>query len=324
MNYRNILVPLDGSERAATVIPHVESLAQQFQATVSLVQVVEPTIRSAPINLEVDREVKYAPQKIDRARAYLQQWRDRFQEQGIEAKILLMRGTAADAILEAAELANADLLALTTGTQDGEAGLARAFHGSTIFSLINRSTRPLAIVHPDTPPIRKARRRILVPLDGSMRAEAVLPHAIEQAKRYQTRVLLLRVVRTGYQTMVFADLDRELDEATVSASLFDKLGQHQEVERVRAARAYILDAKQRLQAAGVDAEACLTYGRPADSIVHIAESVDADWIAMTNQIRSGLGSFLYSSVALSVLNQLVRPMLVVPTGDPPPQPRNFA
>lgn len=36
--------------------------------------------------------------------------------------------------------------------------------------------------------------KILVPLDGSKRAEAILPHVRELARRYDAQVIFLRVV----------------------------------------------------------------------------------------------------------------------------------
>ena len=40
--YKKILVPLDGSQRAETILPHVEDLARQFKSEVFLVQILEP------------------------------------------------------------------------------------------------------------------------------------------------------------------------------------------------------------------------------------------------------------------------------------------
>lgn len=42
-------------------------------------------------------------------------------------------------------------------------------------------------------------QRILVPLDGSARAEAILPHVREMALRYDATVLLLQVIEPVYE-----------------------------------------------------------------------------------------------------------------------------
>ncbi|NIR15816.1 MAG: universal stress protein, partial [Desulfobacterales bacterium] len=41
--FNTILVPLDGSKRAETILPHVEDLAQRYNAKVVFLQIVEPT-----------------------------------------------------------------------------------------------------------------------------------------------------------------------------------------------------------------------------------------------------------------------------------------
>jgi nucleotide-binding universal stress UspA family protein len=41
--YHTILVPLDGSQRAEKILPHVEAMAQKFEAQLILAQVVELT-----------------------------------------------------------------------------------------------------------------------------------------------------------------------------------------------------------------------------------------------------------------------------------------
>lgn len=40
--YKKIMVPMDGSELAECVLPHVETIAKACNASVELVQVIEP------------------------------------------------------------------------------------------------------------------------------------------------------------------------------------------------------------------------------------------------------------------------------------------
>lgn len=52
--YKHILVPLDGSQCAEKVLPHVEALAKAFASRVTLVQVIpsEPTIIAETMGME--------------------------------------------------------------------------------------------------------------------------------------------------------------------------------------------------------------------------------------------------------------------------------
>ena len=43
--YQTVLVPLDGSPRAESILPHVENLAIQFKSKVIFLQVVEPPLQ---------------------------------------------------------------------------------------------------------------------------------------------------------------------------------------------------------------------------------------------------------------------------------------
>ncbi len=43
--YKTLLVPLDGSPRAESILSHVENLAMQFKSKVFFLQVVEPPLQ---------------------------------------------------------------------------------------------------------------------------------------------------------------------------------------------------------------------------------------------------------------------------------------
>ncbi|NER21229.1 MAG: universal stress protein [Symploca sp. SIO1B1] len=307
--YKKILVPLDGSQRAEAILPHVENLAKHDEANVVFTQVIEPATRSAILNLEQDSEVAFKTQKIDTTQKYLTGWKDQFQEQGLSAEILLLRGVAVEAILYAVEATKTQLVAMTS---QGRTGLAQVFYGSVASGVLNRVNCPILLVRPETKPSTETNKRILVPLDGSIRSETVIPHVEGIATLYNAKITLVRIVRTGYQTTVFADLEQDIKEELVSEKLFNKLGQHQEIERVKEARQYLLNWQKQLQDQGLDVEVALMYGRPIDSIIKIAEEINADLIAMTSKGRTGLEQVFYGSVASGILNRSTRPLLLVP------------
>ena len=86
--YSRILVPLDGSKRAETILPHVEELARLYGAEVLFLQVIEfPPVVSWIVGTPFDEEQRR--QRFQRwkedAEFYLAAWKDKFQEKGIEA-----------------------------------------------------------------------------------------------------------------------------------------------------------------------------------------------------------------------------------------------
>ncbi len=141
--YNQILVPLDGSERAEKILRHVEALAQINGAKVIFLQVV-----SLPDILVYDQTdmALYPKEKRKRFReveTYLSALKGAFREKGIEAKTCTVNGSAVTEIIDCAERENADLIAMAS---HGRTGLARAFYGSVMAGVLHQVDRPLLIV----------------------------------------------------------------------------------------------------------------------------------------------------------------------------------
>ena len=139
---------------------------------------------------------------------------------------------------------------------------------------------------------------ILVPLDGSKRAEAILPHVEDLAQRYGATVILLQVVEEVSAT---ASLD------WVDVDLF-----RQELDRrTELARTYLTGVQLRVHEQDIDARIVVVNGRVVDSIIRTAEREGADLIAIASHGRSGLQRVFYGSVAAGVLHRVDRPLLLV-------------
>jgi nucleotide-binding universal stress UspA family protein len=142
--YEKILVPLDGSQRAEAILPHVEELALRFEAKVIFVQVVEPAplvtaAESAYMNLrraDFDRRAK-------EAESYLAVQQGKFRSLGIEVESRVVFGPVVEAIIKVAEQVGADLIALAS---HGRSGLSQVFYGSVAAGLLQRVSRPLLLV----------------------------------------------------------------------------------------------------------------------------------------------------------------------------------
>lgn len=92
--YKKILVPLDGSDRAAAILPHVIDMAQCNQASVTLLQVIE---REVVLVSPYDPLTSFEPenliaQQITDAEAYLDAHCAHLQELGIAVQRLVVRG----------------------------------------------------------------------------------------------------------------------------------------------------------------------------------------------------------------------------------------
>jgi nucleotide-binding universal stress UspA family protein len=143
---------------------------------------------------------------------------------------------------------------------------------------------------------------ILVPLDGSERAEAILPHVEELAKRYDAQVILLQVVETVPQ-------HAGLEGAAVALEL-------QELNRqTEQALAYLATVQQKFRAQDLDVRTSVYYGPVVQAIIRAAECECASLIAMASHGRSGMSQVFYGSVAVGVLHRVDRPLLLVRSRD---------
>lgn len=142
--YKIILVPLDGSKRAETILPHVEGIALLHQATVVFIQIVEPT---ATLVTPYDMVPYYDAEQLDswmnEAKEYLAGLKGEFREKGIEAKAFVEQGPVVRTILDVAQRENVDLIAMAS---HGRSGLARVFYGSIAAGVLNQADRPLLLV----------------------------------------------------------------------------------------------------------------------------------------------------------------------------------
>jgi nucleotide-binding universal stress UspA family protein len=145
--YHTILVPLDQSERAERILTHVEDLAARYKAEVVLLYVVdiEPNYMVArPHGLEFDdTPLIDVDAHVSVAQSYLDEWRQRLELKGLNARSRIEYGPVVGAIIEAAERENADLIAMAS---HGRSGLARVFYGSTAAGVLQRIDRPLLLI----------------------------------------------------------------------------------------------------------------------------------------------------------------------------------
>lgn len=152
---------------------------------------------------------------------------------------------------------------------------------------------------------------ILVPLDGSRRAESVLPFAVDLAERCQSRVVLFRVVPAFFQ--VWGEtLPGTVDIAAAGAVAGVEIVEKEVKERVRGAKRYLSNVRRRLRNAAVrDVHLVVAQGDAAAEIVRYAWQEGVGLIAITTHGRSGLVRAVMGSVADRVIRQAPGPVLVI-------------
>jgi len=135
-------------------------------------------------------------------------------------------------------------------------------------------------------------RTILVPLDGSPRAERILPHVEELAHRFESRVVFLQVLEPAFDFLQ--------DSASRS---------HQ--ERERESDAYLAGLRGEFREKGIRARTAVDRGPVVETIIKVANREGADLVAIASHGRGGISRVFYGSVAAGVLHQVDRPLLVI-------------
>ncbi len=140
-------------------------------------------------------------------------------------------------------------------------------------------------------------RRILVPLDGSLLAEAALAPAFELAQKFGGDVVLLRVVPP--------------DELEFSGGLY-VLSRVWEQQERQTAQTYLQQVRAGQSACDVPIRLEVQVGVVPSTIIATMARVSVSLIVMSTHGRSGLGRLIYGSVAEAVMRAAKVPVLFVP------------
>ena len=141
-------------------------------------------------------------------------------------------------------------------------------------------------------------KTILVPLDGSKRAEVILPHVEALAHRYQAQVIFLSVVEPEALVVSAEPFYTQVDEAVYA-------------QRVDQVKTYLDAQCGEFREKKIAAKCEIGHGPVVESIINAAEREDVDLIAMASHGRTGLSRVFYGSIAAGVLHRVDRPLLLI-------------
>jgi nucleotide-binding universal stress UspA family protein len=299
--FKRIMVPLDGSATAEQVLDTAGDLAKRAGATVVLAHADTPEnyiyVEGLPVIDEQGR-----PLQGTHEREYLSRCSDRLEATwGVSTEVsLLHQSGASSAEMLAASMAETgiDLAAMTT---HGRGGLERLWLGSVADQLVRSTHVPILLLRPDgSESILSGLRRVLVPLDGSVVSDRILPYAIGMADLLGAQIMLMRVVQVAERVLI--------SPVGTSVPSVDQAGFDQRLEEAQ----NFLDSTAkslppRLANAGTHVA---VSGHVAASIMEAAASTPGTIIAMTTHARTGLQRLFLGSVADKVLRASDIPMLL--------------
>ncbi|MFN2127057.1 MAG: universal stress protein [Anaerolineales bacterium] len=142
--YEKIMVPLDGSELAECVLPHVEVFIKGCHVSnVVFVRVVEPVTEPSGISIGTQKWRERESTRKSAAKDYLDQIKHRLSYEGTELYSEVLVGRVADSLADYTEKNNIDLILIAT---HGRSGVTRWARGSIADKILRFSDIPVLMV----------------------------------------------------------------------------------------------------------------------------------------------------------------------------------
>lgn len=325
--FEHIVAPLDGSRLAECALPHVVAAAQAFDAPVTLLHVLDSAGEGhrTPID-PLEWRIRRAE-----AGAYLETWVASLQSLGIRARHQVLEGKAADVIVRVAHDERAELIVLSS---HGRGGLSRWTLSSVAQKVVMRAHTSLLLVraYRATEPLPQQQlaaytyKKILVPLDGSRRAEYVLPAVRAFLRQPQIQLISLDgnpdlqdPLPNGSgeiskpfppqcmlaQVVCRPELPRQTQPTREEEDLVENLISLNQ----RAAEAYLARLQEQF---GGQAEQRLVTGPTVASALHrLAAETQADLVVLCAHGCTAESQWPYGSIATSFIAHSDAPLLIV-------------
>ncbi len=280
-----ILVPLDSSPEARAALPYAAALATPGTEIVLLT--VVPSSGDA-----------------DAARAGLETAAQRLRVAGQTVHTEVAVGNPARRIVDAAADLRPEMIVMAS---HGRGALGRLIYGSVADQVGREAPVPVMVVRTrQLTPGPVGVTRLVVPLDGSPRAEAALPVATAISRRLGTPISLVRAVDP-------ADLMPPavgMGEA-IPFEIYDEAEKELEQE----ARHYLEAMAPKLREQGLPVTISVLMGPPASSIKEATRLGDV--LVLSSHERTGVMRWLLGSVAEKLTREDESPVILVPAPDHP-------
>jgi nucleotide-binding universal stress UspA family protein len=144
--YKRILVPLDGSVISEAVLPHAEELARALDIEIVLLHVeVSPAPEFDPHTYPLAPLPEGVKEMHKVEKSYIKTVCSKLEREGVRATYLLREGPVAETIMDAAEVMQANLIAMST---HGRTGMLRLLLGSVAEKVVHHSRIPVMLIRP--------------------------------------------------------------------------------------------------------------------------------------------------------------------------------
>jgi nucleotide-binding universal stress UspA family protein len=283
---KHLLIVLNAKKSVEHLLAHSTRIAQAVKARVTILSYIDGSIkRIDPLDWHI--------RKIE-AETQLNQLAERLRALGIETEVNVSETLEPEKLIDYAQSNEVDLILVSKQADNIDAMI----HG-----LMKRTNIPILVVPQNgfllnddaaTP----CYRNILIPLDGSQRAENTLPVASFLAQTCNSQLILTHVVRKP-------EMPRH---APLTAHETELAEQIVESNRAEASR-YLEQVAARLP--GSVQTRLLVNDNVAMTIQQLADEASVDLILLSAHGYTGEPMWPYGSVTNSLIAYSVRPVLVV-------------
>jgi nucleotide-binding universal stress UspA family protein len=304
--YKRILVPLDGSELAEKALPYAEELAAKLGAEVVILNVRMPS--EDPDNPEhrayISKIAAETEQNIKKLPAYKQGEKVKVASAIIGSSGPLMH--TGEHIMEYADKESISLIIIAS---HGRSGIRRWALGSTAEKIAGDAKCPVLLVRAGAELPKTAHlAHLLVALDGSKQAEAVVEHIEWLVPRLNARVTLLNVVEPLYH----------IYPSTESMGYFGGGGiikvpysEEEMKPAMKIGEEYIKNVNSKLTSEGITTGYEVRVGSAADEIIAAEKETGADLVVMSTHGHSGFGRWSHGGIADKVMHGGNIPLLLI-------------
>ena len=299
--FRSAVACMDHSANAPLVFRHATSVANGLDIPVKLAHVIESVASQASPSDPIEWQIR-----MREAQDYLSRISRSDSRSLMEMDRLLLNGVAGEEISRWTGDNADDLIVMTTrcglvGDRPGTSPHDMAL-GRTAQTVLDRTVASLLLVPPgESVEADVVYRRLVVPLDGSWRAESVLPFAVRIARKHGAELLLAHVI--PQPELVTAGMD----DAQLS-DFVDKLNRCNEQN----ARAYLDRLQSRLASDGIAVRAIVEReGDVRERLLNLAERHEADLIVMSARGKGAIHSMSCGNVARHIAGYTRWPLLLI-------------
>lgn len=294
--FENILIPLDRSLLAENILPHAAAVALANNSQITLISVMGSALENNHDSLvdPFDWQMRRAE-----AEAYLNNVASGLTIKGLTVKTVLLDGKAPDEVIQHAISLQSDLIMLSS---HGQGGISSWNISSVVMKIIQQVNTSIMIIRSSSAPESISGnlryRKILVPVDGSTRAEYSLYTAANLARKHGAKLILAHVISPP-------EFPRKMPLSTQDRALLQSVVESNRLEGSR----YLDAFKESLDC---QVGSCLIISESVTEALHtLVAQEEIDLVVLNAHGQGGNPRRPYGNVPVNFLTYSTTPVLIV-------------